>query len=194
MTEFRVLRQTIACSFVLVLPAYLYLFIYLFHVISFSHDCDVSLGGFSFDHRNWRKENFTCEDACIFGKRIREWETWEGEDNLSGSETYCNRAVDYVEYYRGLIIYWTLSLVNRGKTMFSTVWRTDLIRFSRDRCGEKYRSFCVTGRKEEQFRPDKWGVCTRGHGKMVSVVGWLDKGEVSLYLLPDLFLSRWRTA
>lgn len=28
MTEFRVLRQTIACSFVLVLPAYLYLFIY----------------------------------------------------------------------------------------------------------------------------------------------------------------------
>lgn len=25
-------------------------------------------------------------------------------------------------------------------------------------------------------------VCTRGHGKMVSVVGWLDKREVSLYL------------
>lgn len=60
---------------------------------------------------------------------------------------------------------------------------TDLIRFSRHRCGgERYRSFCVTGRKEEQFSIDGGMVCTRGHGKMVSVVGWLDKREVSLYL------------
>lgn len=60
---------------------------------------------------------------------------------------------------------------------------TDLIRFSRHRCGgERYRSFCVTGRKEEQFSIDGGMVCTRGHGKMVSV-GWINEKSLSICFL-----------
>lgn len=61
-----------------------------------------------------------------------------------------------------------------------------MTRFSQDG-GEKYRSFCLTGRKGNSFVPINGGFV--GHGKMVSVVGWLDKGEVSLFVGRFVFVA-----
>lgn len=61
-----------------------------------------------------------------------------------------------------------------------------MTRFSQDG-GEKYRSFCLTERKGNSFVPINGGFV--GHGKMVSVVGWLDKGEVSLFVGRFVFVA-----